>query len=185
MLSLYKKNFNLFFIVVALIGFTVFPSMQTSASEAKIYATVSWSNPRNPNFVNLGRDHFLLSTTNGMQVWDAENNVFELAKDWPQHTSLWSPWARINGGTLLLAATQTEQKVLVHKLVWWNPDTKRFITLPPLQTLQENDYVQNLVAISSKYALVCVKTWPKIKGDEYDDIPTKALLVSLDEGVLN
>ena len=76
---------------------------------APIYTSIAWRDPLNPAFVPLGDDSFLVSTSNGIQRWDATTNVFTRVSPWPAYPDLlYGVHARIKQaahaeGTLLAA----------------------------------------------------------------------------------
>ena len=151
---------------------------------AQTYATVSWPDPRNPRFVSLGSDQFLLSTSTGMQRWDAKSNIFSQVKDWPTHAALGSAWARLGDNRLLVAASHNEKDMPLHSVLWWNAKTRHFSTPLPLR---QGMLVHNLVAIDADHALVCMRTEGYRSDTRHkpaDPAPFAALVVSLRDGAL-
>lgn len=126
-----------------------------SAEEPKTYAVVDWPDPLNPKFVNLGDDRYLLSTSKGMQIWNARKNVFSIAQGWPRHSALRVDWSRLGGGTLTVAASHSDQDVLINTLVWWNPAIQDFSASLPLQPAI---FIDELIEINEQHALVCMRT---------------------------
>ncbi|HEY3198550.1 MAG TPA: hypothetical protein VGJ57_11095 [Nitrospirales bacterium] len=153
-----------------------------SLEKAQTYAVVDWPDPMNPKFVNLGGDQYVLATTKGMQIWHARKNVFSESRGWPIHSSLQTHWARLAKGTLLVAESHSDEDVLQHTLVWWNPEKQDFsATLP----LQEAAFVSELVPINQQHALVCMRTDYGKPGVNFDMLPTKAAVVSHSGGKLH
>lgn len=157
-------------------------SKQSSETDAvaQTYATVSWPDPMNPRFVNLGADQYLLATSTGMQLWNAKQNTFSEAKDWPMHSALGTVWARLSEGSLLVAGSHNEKDMPQHHVLWWNAATQSFSRPLPLR---QDMLVSDLVSIDSHHALVCMRL-NKESRKSADPVQLTAQVVSLREGAL-
>jgi hypothetical protein len=144
------------------------------------YAVIEWPDLRNPRFVTLGGDHYLLAVRAGMQVWDAKNNVFSDAKGFPRHTSVEDEWAPLAGGTLISGRSHNDADVPYDSLIWWDAQAKTFS--PPL-VLAASTLVHKLVPVSAHYALACLRFGNVARpAGTIDDLAARAVLLDLADG---
>jgi hypothetical protein len=157
----------------------------TDDEQAAVYATVAWPNPRNPRFVTLGADRYLLSTRTGKQLWRARENSFSPAAGWPVHSAVGTAWARMGAGTLVVATSHDDADRPLHRVVWWDSTAERFGA--PL-ALPAGLLVDDLAPIDADHALVCARVQPSNPGASpgpADPVRFAALIARLHDGALS
>ena len=148
------------------------------------YAVIDWPNQRNPKFVTLRNNFFLLSTRSGIKVWDAEQNIITVANNWPAHTGVGRIWSQLEKGTVVVGDRHNADDVPFSSMLWWDSENKKFSE--PLETLP-GESIEELVPIQTNYVLAClrmrdssfVKSWRELETQ-----PTKAFVVNLENGRL-
>ncbi|WP_295577649.1 hypothetical protein [uncultured Lamprocystis sp.] len=160
------------------------PQAQLGADDeqAAVYATVAWPDPRNPRFVTLGADRYLLSTRTGKQLWKARENSFSPIASWPLHTAVGTAWARLGAGTLVVATGHDDADRPLHRVVWWDSVAERFVA--PLD-LPAGLLVDDLAPIDADHALVCARVQPSTPEPPFDPGRFAALIARLNDGALS
>jgi hypothetical protein len=144
------------------------------------YAIIDWPNPLNPNFAALGDGVYLLNTRSGPKVWQARENQFDTARQWPTSRNVSTAWSPFYKGRLLVASGTRSANF--DMLVWWDATARMFsepIALP------EDTVVQALLPVGERNVLACVRTGYGVgQRKTFDELPTRAFVLEQADGKL-
>lgn len=151
-------------VVVNAVPAPVSPAQQRATAgqfdqDAPLYAQISWSDPSNPEFVDLGNDELLIRTTKGLLWWDVQGNRFEDVDGGPYpsdrvrlHRS-----ARVPGGAFIVMTSIEDRPRQGANpsatIVWWDGHSRRLAA-----TLPWTDHAEgkpSLHPLDRHRALVC------------------------------